>query len=73
MTDRTDTSAVDTRMAALGWTRVVCDTCGHGVFTHTETGELVCRMCGEPYLNPSNSRELEPNKTTLLPDESADS
>jgi uncharacterized Zn finger protein (UPF0148 family) len=50
-------------MAAIGWTRVECDTCGYGVFTRTETGELVCRMCGEPYLNPSNSSgpELQPD------------
>jgi len=34
-------------MAVLGWTRVECDTCGHGVFTRTDGGDLCCRMCGE--------------------------
>lgn len=40
-------AAADFIMALFGFTRVECDTCGHGVFTRTDDGDLCCRMCGE--------------------------
>lgn len=40
-------AAADCIMGLFGFTRVECDTCGHGVFTRTDGGDLCCRMCGE--------------------------
>lgn len=57
MIEQCDIEAVASDLwAVLGWTRVACGTCGHGVFTRTDDGELVCQMCGEPRETPSNSR-----------------
>jgi hypothetical protein len=55
--------ATDGLMELFGFHRVDCDVCGYPLFTRTDDGDLCCRMCGEPYLNPSNSSgpELQPD------------